>query len=270
MSCAAPESAPAEEDSLLTPLWTLDGLAQPESIIPRGDGTYIVSLVNGEGSEKDGNGTLALISADGELLQSDWVSQLDAPKGLARTDTRLFVSDIDQLVEIDLATGEIVQRVTVADAGFLNDVLVFGDTVLVSDSRKARIVSVRDSGASVWLEDARLEGVNGLFDDGERLIVSTMTEGALLAVNPDTKAMTQLGEAMENADGIVRLDNGTFLVSSWPGTIYQLSGDGTPSSVVMDTTGTPILQNDMVRDGDLLLIPNWVPGSVSAYRLNMN
>src|SRR3546814_10575543 len=64
----------------------------------------------------------------------EWATGLDAPKGLALANNRLYVSDIDQLVAIDTATGAVAQRWPATGAKFLNDVVADMDgRVFVSD-----------------------------------------------------------------------------------------------------------------------------------------
>ena len=252
----------------LVPLWVTADLSEPESVLPLGDGTYLVSLVGGEGRVKDGNGAIAKLGADGSMINAAWATGLDAPKGLGMADGKVFVSDIDRVVTIDADTDTLLESVAVPGAGFLNDVLAWNGQVLVSDSANARIYSLRGSEVEVWMEDAELDGVNGLFDGGSHLIVSNMGTGTLLSVDTDTKAFDVIGDGMENADGIIALDDGTYIVSSWPGTLYHVRGDGSTPSVLLDTTAEPAtLLNDIARDGDRLLIPNWSPGSVSAYQI---
>ena len=69
-----------------------------------------VSNVNGEANAADGNGYISKLSVQGEVQEKEWVTGLNAPKGLALHDGNLYVSDIDELVVIDTASGEITAR----------------------------------------------------------------------------------------------------------------------------------------------------------------
>ena len=44
------------------------------------------------------------------MLEREWATGLDAPKGMALANGQLYVADIDRLVEIDPATGKIVAQ----------------------------------------------------------------------------------------------------------------------------------------------------------------
>ena len=251
----------------LEPLWTLEGLSSPESLTPSADGrSFYVSNVNGEGDAKDGNGFIALVSRDGELIEERWATGLDAPKGIALKDGRLYVADIHRLVVIDAATGETLASHDAPDSGFLNDVAVLPDgRVLVADSGKQRIYAFDGTRLTPWLEDPLLRSINGLLPEGGRLVVTTM-QGRLLSIDPRSRAITTLAEGLGNGDGVARLTDGTWLVSEWPGRLFHVRADGS-HVVVADTREREQFWNDFLLVGDTLVVPNWKPGTLSAYRV---
>ncbi len=251
----------------LEPLWITEGFSNPESVIPSADGeAWFVSNVAGQAAEKDGNGFIARLSPQGQLLEKEWVAGLDAPKGMAIDGNTLWVSDIDQVVGIDIAAGKIAERVPVEGAKFLNDVTVIAPgTLLVSDSAGATIYCLHDGTVTPWLADERLGGVNGLHPKGDEVLVTTMAEGYLLSVDIASQQIKPIASGMTNADGIAEITDG-FLVSSWPGQLHQVAGDGSFDTII-DTRETPIYFNDIMRIGDLLVTPNWQPSTVRAYRI---
>ena len=99
------------------------GLITPESVLidEEIDVIYVASI-NGNSAEKDGNGFISRLNSDGSIKDLMWVNNLDAPKGMAAYDGKLYVSDIDRLVEIDLESGRVISKYHAADAVFLNDV----------------------------------------------------------------------------------------------------------------------------------------------------
>ena len=258
-----PGSAPVSLD----PSWTLTGFADPESVLRAVDaGVLYVSNVSGEGDARDGDGFVSKVSVDGKMLVRQWAVGLDAPKGLARIGGTLFVADIDDLVEIDLASGRVTARHPVPEAKFLNDVAVAPDgTVLVSDSGTGRIHGWRDGTMSVWLADPLLAAINGLLPEGDHVLVTTM-QGRLLSVDLATRAITVVAEDLGNADGVGRLPDGSLLVSEWPGRLFHLRTDGTRATL-LDTREAETYLNDLLLSGDELLMPNMKPGQVSAYRV---
>ncbi|GLQ24075.1 hypothetical protein GCM10007853_19490 [Algimonas ampicilliniresistens] len=266
------ETAPAPQSVILQPLWQLDGFEAPESVIEADDGTTLyVSNVGGDGSAQDNNGVISKIGMDGAMINRNWVAGTEAlplhgPKGMALVNGTLVVTDIDHVVLIDTEASNIIKRIPAEGAGFLNDAVAGPDgTALISDSANARIYSVQDDVATIWLEDERLGGVNGLHNDGDRLLVTTMDGGELLSVDWDTKAITGLASGMENADGIGLRSDGSYIISSWPGQLWHVQ-DGEAPTLLQDTSGdTPILMNDILLSGDTLVTPNWMPGTVRGY-----
>ena len=263
-TACAPPAPPAPR---LVPLWTTPGFANPESVALGADRTFLyVSNVNGEGGAKDGNGSISRLSLDGKVLAHGWATGLDAPKGMALRDSRLYVSDVTQLVEVDITSGKILARHDAPDSGFLNDVAFAPDgSVLVSDSAKSRIYAWRDGRMQVWLQDELLGKINGLLPEADRLVVSTM-QGRLLAIDWKTHKITRLAKGLGDGDGIAALDDGSYLVSEWPGRMFHVRADG-DSEVLIDEREKKHYLNDFLRVGDHLYVPNWEPGSVSAYRI---
>ncbi len=250
-------------------LWTLEELQSPESVLLSQDNSFLyVSNVNGGGGDKDGNGYIARVSLTGELLERTWVDGLNAPKGLGLKDGKLYVSDIDQIVIIDTATASIENRINVPDADFLNDITVNTDgTVLISDSGNSTIYKLNnDQQPEVLMTDDRFGGINGLQPHNGQLLITTMDKGELLSLDIGKQSIEVLAGNMKNADGITPVTGGGYIVSSWPGQLFYISDDG-ESTELLNTTEDKKYMNDFMLLGDILLIPNWQPGSLSAYQL---
>ena len=267
--------APAAPCVTLEPLWTTRELANPESVIADGDALY-VSNVDGEGDAKDGKGFVAKLDRAGKVVEREWVAGLDGPKGMALRDGRLYVADITALVVVDVASRKVAGRHEAPEAKFLNDVAIAKDgAVLVADSGSARILSFRDGAFEVWLAGDELRAVNGLLPEPDRLVVTTMA-GKLLAIDWQTRAITVLASDLGNADGVAPLADGHYLVGEWPGRLFDVAPDGT-HVVLRDTRETKPAagqaapakeyQNDFLKLGDTLLVPNWEPSTLTAYRV---
>ena len=251
----------------LETLWDLKGLDAPESVIPSADGSFLyVSNVNGDGDAKDGNGYIARISTDGGLIESKWVTGLDGPKGLARDGNRLYVSDITQLVSIDVQSGEIIDRFPAEGAGFLNDTVLTDQGIFVSDSATARIYHLVDGALKVFAEDEQLKGINGLWPHKGNLLITTMSGGELLSMDMVSKGITVIAGGMPDADSIAVLPDGSYFTSAWPGQLFQVSKDGTVREL-LNTREDKIFHNDAWLEGETLYIPHWEPGSLSAHKL---
>ena len=267
LALAACVSAASTRPITLERQWRAEGFADPESIAPSADGRVLfVSNVSGEGEIRDGVGFISKLSRDGTVIEREWVRGLNAPKGLAVNGGALYAADIDTLVEIDLASGGIVRRVPIEGAKFLNDATIAPDgSVLVSDSGGAKIYAVKDGVVRVWLADERLRAVNGLLSERNRLVITTMA-GKLLAADWTAGGLTQLAEGIGDGDGVAALGGGHYLASEWPGRIFHVMPNGAPT-VLLDTRSEGALQNDFVLIGDTLIVANWKPGTVTAWRV---
>lgn len=97
---------------------------------------------------------------------------MNAPKGMAIHGDTLYVSDIDTLIEIDLDAGKISRRHPVAGARFLNDVAADqAGNIYVSDMQTDTIHRLQNGRIESWLKDPALAGPNGLYVEGEHLIL---------------------------------------------------------------------------------------------------
>ncbi|MEL7311328.1 MAG: hypothetical protein AAFN07_07455 [Pseudomonadota bacterium] len=244
--------------------WVVDGFDAPEGVA-YGDGRIFISNVNGPGSEKDGNGYVSVLSTDGEVIEKQLVTGLDAPKGMVLVGERLYIADIDRVHIANSLSGEIEQSISVEGAKFLNDMVHWNDNVYVSDSATATIFVVTVEGVSPWKSGDYLSGVNGLTASGSRLLVSTMSSGSLYSVEDDD--VEEVASGMVNADGIgVAEQHGGYLVSSWPGQIWFVSDSG-ETAELLNTEDDGIYQNDLTYVDEMLIVPNWNPGTVTMWRL---
>ncbi len=257
----------------LEKLWVAQSFSAPEGVAFAPNGDLLISNVAGAGDAKDGEGWITRLSVDGEILEPRWIDGLDAPKGMAVHDKRLYVSDIDRVRIFDAETGAPLSVVAVEGAGFLNDVTVWRGAVFLSDSRTDRILKLTDNGAEKWREGAALDGVNGLLgvetDGAPHLLIATMSAGALLSAKDRSSPLRTIAEGMVPADGIGLVPDhagGGYLVSAWRGEIYHVAKDGAVTSL-LNTRDDGIYQNDLTMKGDLVIVPNWEPGTVTAWRV---
>ena len=264
-ACAAPAAVPVADPlpvANLEQVWLAEGFESPEGAAVAPGGGYFISNVAGEGSEKDGNGYISLVAEDGTVMERYWAAKLDAPKGMAVYDGRLYATDIDKVAMFDALTGKLLGKVRMDGAKFLNDATVWKGAVFVSDSGDAAIYRIVDGAAELWLQVERLAGVNGLLGDGERMLVSTMTTGSLFSVSAEGE-LTEIAAGMENADGIGLVPGGGYLVSSWPGQIHYVGEDGAVTTLV----DGEVMQNDLTVIGDAVIVPNWGQNTVTMWKV---
>lgn len=248
----------------LEQVWLAEGFSSPEGVAVDGD-TLLISNVAGDATARDGNGWISRVSMQGEILEKKWAEGFNAPKGMAVHNGLLYVSDIDTFHIVNIETGKRINSFSVPGADFLNDVTVWNGAVYVSDSGRKSIYRLDEEGSQPWLTAPILNGVNGILARGDRLLASTMAEGLLLSISA-TGVIEELAGGMNDADGIADLGDGNLLVSSWTGSIWYVGADGGVRSV-LDTRAEDINQNDLTGVGDLIIVPNWSPGTVTAWRV---
>lgn len=264
----------------LEKVWQVEGLDGPESAVAdAGEGVLYVSNINGGAGDADGNGYITKLSLEGEMVEKQWATGLDAPKGLALHDGKLYVADIDQLVVIDTASGEIVARHDAPGSEFLNDVTAHEDgRVFVSDMMRNQIWKLEGDQFEAWLEDAALENPNGLLAEPDRLVVAswgvitdgfaTEVPGHLKAIDYESKEIRSLGggEPVGNLDGVEGNGKGGYLVTDWmSGGLYQLDAGG-KAELLMDLSQGSA-DHEFVESENLVVIPMMMDGTVEAYKV---
>ncbi len=271
-ACATGEKSEPPENAEASPvapqleeLWVADGFSAPEGSAEAPGGGYFISNVAGEGGAKDGEGWISVISADGEIVTERFAEGFDAPKGMAVLHGVLYVADIDRIHMVDATTGEIKGDIPVEGAQFLNDATVWNGAVYVSDSLTNSVVKIKEGAASVWLSDERLGKINGVLGAGDVMYIVTMESGSLFAANAEG-ALTEIATGMIPADGVGVVEGGGWLVSTVPGGLFHVSPAGETTKLV-DTEEEGVSQNDLNVYGDIAIVPNWRPGTVTAWKI---
>lgn len=261
---AGPETAAASAPRL-EQLWVTEGFDAPEGAALAPDGSYFISNVAGDGSTREGKGFISKLGTDGTVLMLRWAEGLDAPKGMTVLGDTLYVADIDRVVTFDAHTGTKGDTISIEDARMLNDMTVWQGEVLVSDSGAASIHRLTPEGPQLLGASTDWAGINGVLGDDGRLLITTMTEGYLIDLrSADSEDI--LARGMKDADGVGLVPGGGYLVSSWPGQIHYVSEVGQVTTL-LDTQADGILQNDLSVFGDVVIVPNWLPGTVTAWRV---
>jgi sugar lactone lactonase YvrE len=259
----------AAAQKLDKPLWETGGLRTPESVLVHKTGdrkVLLVSEIEGDPSQADGAGGIALLDANGKIIDQNYVRGLNAPKGMAVYGNTLFVSDIDVLAAVDLTTRKVIARQPVAGAMFLNDVAVDGrGTVYVSDSRTGKVHRMTEGRIETLFEN--IEGVNGLYTAGEDLLIGT----AKSLMRAREGKLTQVASGFESGiDGVEALSGGGFVVSCWAGLVYRISEQGKVTKL-LDTRGRdPQLNTADIgydKETGVVYIPTFLSNGVRAYAL---
>ena len=196
------------------------------------------------------DGYISRISSSGRLETAKWVTGLRSPKGIHRWGDALLVADVGQLVVVDVAAAKIRTTIDLDAMGakFPNDVTVDDRTgdAYISDTGRDAIyrLPAGSSKPEVWLESAALENPNGLYLDGDKLMVAGYGKdpdgdgpaargpGRVLVVDMATKAVTPLGNMapLGNLDGIEKL-GADWIVTDNTGHVWRVTADGKASEL---------------------------------------
>ncbi len=252
----------------LEKLWiTRPALRIPESVLYDTQRNVIyVSNIDGKPSKHDGKGFISVLGPDGRVIEQKWVRGLDAPKGLGIFGDRLYVSDINALVEISIPEKKILQRYRDEKAVFLNDVAVAPDgTVYVSDMGASAVYRLRDGHFEKWLTDKKLNGPNGLYVENNDLLAGL--KDRIVRIDLQTQKISDYILHTGSIDGLEADGKGNYLISDWQGHVWRVNPKG-EKVLLLDTT--PINMQaadiDFVPASSNLLVPTFNNNRVVAYK----
>lgn len=251
----------------LTLLWeTPDSLMTNESVLfDEATGTIYVSNIIGQNpQEKDGNGSIGIISADGKIVNASWVTGLNAPKGMGISNGKLYVTDIDELVEIDIATAKISNKWKVDGAQFLNDVATHEGKVYFTDMNTGKIHGYENGAISTISEGhANINGI-AIGNDGT---VYGLDGSGLIKLDWDGNKEI-MDSTVTGGDGLVVLGDGQFVASRWQGEIYFVN-DST-ATLMLDTKAMESNTADIGFNPSekIIYVPTFFKNKVAAYKLD--
>ncbi len=254
----------------LKEIWKTDTiLPVPESVVMDSNGEHLyVSLIGpGDTGASDGNGAIALLKTNGEVVERDLISGLNSPKGLGLIGDLLYVADLKELVVIDVKSRKIKNRIRPKDVTMLNDVAVdHRGNVYVSDSKGGSILKFTGTSYEKIFEG--LSNPNGVFTKDDDLYF--VASGKLYKSEGAKSKPVVLAEGMEaSTDGIHLDKSGNFLISAWAGVVYHVSNEGQVSSL-LDLRKEKINTADFFFDEErgTLYLPTFFGNRVIAYEVS--
>lgn len=249
---------------------------------------FYVSNINGNPSQHDGNGFIAIVRADSTGVVKMLVESgkngatLDAPKGLALVGDTLWVSDIDHVRAFNRRTGAKVADIDLSSqhATFLNDIAVGGDgAVYVTDTgiqfdAKGAVTHpgvdqiFKIEGRKVTsLKPDSLNGPNGITWDAAngRFLLAPFNGKGVQTWKAGDKAAATLVTGPGTYDGIEVLADGRVLVTSWADSAVHVIQNGTMSTLVPNVTGPADIGIDTKRG--VVAIPRFNDGKVEYFKI---
>ena len=256
----------------LTLLWKTDPVFKvPESVLfdPKTEVLY-VSNIDGASSERDGRGFISRVDPNGNILELEWVTGLNAPKGMGISHGKLYVADLSEIAVIDIASSKISSRIAITGARLLNDVTIDeDDNIYVSDSGTGKVHRIKTDGTfDTYFYSTNFTRINGLLalKDGE-LYIADAGSGIHYRLSADKK-LSEFSKTSQGADRIVRVGKRGFIVSSWGGELYFVNDEGTANKL-LDTREDKLNTADIAFNSRkrVLYVPTFLGNSVMAYSL---
>jgi hypothetical protein len=247
------------------------GLMTPESVLYDDQlDMYLVSNINGEPTSRDGNGFIARLTPRGGVQELKWIDgeadgvTLHAPKGMAFRGDTLYVSDIDTVRAFHRRTGVPLGAWGVPNASFLNDIAAGDDGIYVTDTGvdatfapigTDAVYRIGADGVTTVSSGRALLQPNGIVLDGGNILMVPFGGNGLFSIPIGGGAPTRFASLPAGQlDGLVRLDDGSLLVSSWEGrAVYRVSSSGAVTTAVENVEAPADIGWDSRRNR--LLIP---------------
>lgn len=235
------------------------GFSTPESVLhDPGADVYLVSNISGSPLGKDGDGFISRLSPEGEVLDLRWIEggakgvELHAPKGMAVSQGLLYVADIDCIRVFDLESGAPVEAICVPGATFLNDVaagpegvlyftdsgLRMGDEGFVPSGTDA-VYRMENGMAQVVAAGEELGRANGVAVGPGGLFVVTFGSSEVMRIDEGGERTILRTVPDGQLDGIVILEDGSYLVSSWGQRAVLGFGGAEGGAIVADEVEAP-------------------------------
>jgi len=265
----------------------------PESVIydKKNDLLYVSNIAN-HPFKKDGSGFISKVNMQGEIVELEWIKKLNAPKGLTIVPSKnpdesdkLFIADVDELVEVDIDTAKIVKKYKASGSVCMNDVThdKYGN-VYVGDTYTDSIYRLNSFGQiPLWFYSPGL-APNGIHIDNEtgKMIVgfwgavmegwgTPELSGSLKSIDLNTKQLKDLGKKpIGNLDGIESDGKGSYYVTDWSKTeLYKIKKSGSAKMIKkLGEDGKGAADHEVVLDKNLMIIPIMVENKLVALNIN--
>ncbi len=261
-----------------------EGIMHPESVLysKEHNSIFVSNIFSGNPQEKKRVSYISKLSAEGKVIKSKWVKGLKAPKGMAIVKNYLYVSDVDQLVRINIKRGTVSKTFKVPNGKFINDVVADKEgNIYLSDMFDNCIYKLGKDGLKVWIKSDKLTSPNGLFTDGQKhMIVGLWGDkvdaktfvaeipGGVVAIdlaNPKDDFNVE-PSVRGHMDGIDSDKDGNLWLSDWVnGNVFLMKKNGQGELKYNFGQGTADIS--VAKELGLLLVPQMYQNKIIAVKL---
>ena len=286
----APPRATASANGF-TRVGVTGGFDSPESAVyDSAIDVWFVSNIAGGGADKDHNGFISRLTAQGMVDSLHFIKSgvngalLDAPKGLAIHGDTLWVADIDMARAFDKRTGMPLANVDFRPlhALLLNAIAIGPDQRVYITDTGIEIVHGQPKHVvadhifviaphlkpELAVQDSAMQGADGISWDAahSRFVIVGFTGKAITTWTPGEQRVRPLTSGVGKFDGADVLPDGRVLVSSWAdSSLFVLSGNSL-TRVIAGGLPTPADLHVDVRSG-LVAIPLSSQNQVMFYQM---
>lgn len=260
------ELKPELKDPTVETLWETDTvLTTNESVFYQEDDQLLyVSNIAGKPTDKDGTGWISKVNYDGSIQELKWADGLDAPKGMAILNGMLYVTNIDELVAIEINDPQKRKAYPVKGAQFLNDVAALDDDIYFSDMKTGKL-HVLHNGEVKTIRN-NMTNINGLAAHDGNLYA--LDDEGLHILDLQSMNKKTVNSEVTGGDGLVVIDDDTFIASRWQGEIWFIK-DGLATKL-LDSKADEIQTADIGYNPEekIIYVPRFFANKVSAMQLD--
>ncbi len=253
-------------------IWEKAGLSVPESVypVPSEDILYVSNIGGQNPAEKAGNGFISILSTDGRIKSLKWVTGLNAPKGMEIVNGKLFVTDVDRLVQIDIKSSNIDKFYPVEGAKFLNDIAAGPDGELyITESQEKKVYKFEKGYVSEFAESGDWDFPNGIIMYNGKILVGVGTK--VVSIDPKSKVIEDLLLDTGGVDGLAAVGPNLFVFSDWAGKVFEMKKGGT-KELLLDTSASQknnTADFGFIQEKMSIYVPTFYGNSVVCYRLKL-
>lgn len=214
-----------------------------------------VANINGAPTDRDGNGFISKLNSDGKVIDLKWIENLDAPKGMGIYNNYLYVTNIFEVVKIDIEESKIIKRIDMKGT-FLNDIDIDEEgNVYVSDmaTKDIYIINEDDEYKKLYRDGSIVSRPNGLRVKENYLYIGSSEY--IFELNLDNMKLKKVAEGLKNTDGVVFTKNNNLVSSNFNGELFYFNMNNNKLTGQKLNHGSADI--GIIAKDDILLVPDF-------------